>query len=1007
MMANRPGRSAISYRIGTFTSFLAAMKNRLSSADYPGLADLRTRDSGDWSIALLDGWASVADILTFYQERIANEGFVRTATQRLSVLEIGRTVGYALRPGVSATAYVAYTMDATADSTIQVGTRSQSTPAQGQMPQSFETADPLHATGDWSVLGVRTAQPQKIDLSEGAPSELVFQGANLNLKTDDVLLIVDPNNLTAVLQIVSVETKPAAGQTNPSLTHVNLRDWLDGVASSSSSSSSSSSPFQSRLQSQFQSAPPSQISSPASAPSQFTSASPSSASSSSASSSSASSSSASPSSASSPSSSSSSSASSTSSSPAPSPSSSSASSASSSSSGTATNVLDAYAAVESKLVLAPAIHPPNALQLKQQISIAFEASDRTTDAITKALTVLNPELETTLVPALQNAVESPAQPVDVYAFRVNAAPFGANAPLQLAGFTDGQAQDGTSSSGAALRNIPNYVEWAPLAKDEGPDTVFLDRYYPLIVSGGYVAIFAEGGQAKPAIATIESVDKVGRAAYGISGTTSKLIIRPNWYDDPKPPNLAFLRGRQVYAQSEKLTLADLAIEEPVQGLTIELDDVYDGLDSGRWLIVSGKRTDVSGVPAAELVMLLTTRHTVDKTRPGDKLHTTLALSDSLSYAYDRKTVQVYGNVVRATHGETRTEILGSGDGGSALQKFTLKASPLTYVSVPTQAGVQSTLQITVNGLSWTESASFDSLGPHDRGYITQTDNKGMTSVIFGDGVHGARLPTGVENVAATYRVGIGRLGNVDAGQLTLLASKPLGVRSVTNPLPASGGADPEDVNQGRANVPVATASLDRIVSVADYAAVARTFAGVAKAAARWFPGSPPIVHVTIAADDDAAVNTPVVTDLVRTLTEQGDPTISLDVKARSLVILVLAAYVAVQPGNQWETVSPAIRARLLDVFGFGRRALAQDVYLAEIVAAITGVEGVAYVQVETFTSISDVDPVSELSLLSTPGPPKPSISANPPLLSSSGTITAAQLAIFKAELPDAMVLQLI
>ena len=60
------------------------------------LRSLTTREESDPSIALLDGWATVADVLGFYQERIANnEGYLRTATERRSVLELARLVGYA------------------------------------------------------------------------------------------------------------------------------------------------------------------------------------------------------------------------------------------------------------------------------------------------------------------------------------------------------------------------------------------------------------------------------------------------------------------------------------------------------------------------------------------------------------------------------------------------------------------------------------------------------------------------------------------------------------------------------------------------------------------------------------------------------------------------------------------------------------------------------------------------------------------------------------------------
>ena len=60
---------------------------------------------------MLDAWAAVADVLTFYQERIANEGYLRTATERRSVLELARLVGYQPRPGVASSVYLAYTLD--------------------------------------------------------------------------------------------------------------------------------------------------------------------------------------------------------------------------------------------------------------------------------------------------------------------------------------------------------------------------------------------------------------------------------------------------------------------------------------------------------------------------------------------------------------------------------------------------------------------------------------------------------------------------------------------------------------------------------------------------------------------------------------------------------------------------------------------------------------------------------------------------------------------------------
>ena len=62
---NLPGLPVVTYRAGTWATFKASMLARLSSAEYPALAALKTRDDDDFSIALLDATSVVLDILTF------------------------------------------------------------------------------------------------------------------------------------------------------------------------------------------------------------------------------------------------------------------------------------------------------------------------------------------------------------------------------------------------------------------------------------------------------------------------------------------------------------------------------------------------------------------------------------------------------------------------------------------------------------------------------------------------------------------------------------------------------------------------------------------------------------------------------------------------------------------------------------------------------------------------------------------------------------------------------
>ena len=104
---NRPSLTKIDFRAGTFTSFREALLYAISGT--PELQQLRSRLGDDYAITILELWSIVADILTFYQERIANEGFLRTAHQRDSILRLARLIDYHLEPGAATTTFLAFT----------------------------------------------------------------------------------------------------------------------------------------------------------------------------------------------------------------------------------------------------------------------------------------------------------------------------------------------------------------------------------------------------------------------------------------------------------------------------------------------------------------------------------------------------------------------------------------------------------------------------------------------------------------------------------------------------------------------------------------------------------------------------------------------------------------------------------------------------------------------------------------------------------------------------------
>src|SRR5262249_8388679 len=128
---------------------------------------------------------------------------------------------------------------------------------------------------------------------------------------------------------------------------------------------------------------------------------------------------------------------------------------------------------------------------------------------------------------------------------------------------------------------------------------------------------------------------------------------------------------------------------------------------------------------------------------------------------------VLPNVLQVTRGKTvANEVLGSGDATNPAQSFRLKQSPVTYLQQG--ADVASTISLRVGGQPWTEVASFYGQPADATVFVTREDDEGKTHVMFGDGVNGARLPTGTNNVVATYRIGAGAAAPA-AGKLTVLA----------------------------------------------------------------------------------------------------------------------------------------------------------------------------------------------------------------------------------------------
>jgi hypothetical protein len=774
---NRPGLPEVHDRPGTYAEFRAGMHAALTSSARPALAGLTTRDDDDFTIGLLDATACVADVLTFYTERLVNEAYLGTATDRVSLAELGKLVGYRLRPGAAAATSIAFYVEpppptpvSAATSpfrqirqptsvTIPAGTAVRSVPGPGEQPQTFETSAPIDASPQWNLMAPVTTKPTI--LGTGATS-LYVSGVTANLKPGDMLLFDGA---------AGWEIRPIATATTQGDRQRTLVTW--------------------------------------------------------------------------------------------------------------------------------------------------------SDPLTKAA------------------------PLTPYVMRKKLGIFGANAPMWKSMSTDFK----TNYGGVDDPDWPAYyitVAPADWANDHSWYLkVDLDGAQPDIAAGSHI-IMVTDSMADHFTVSSRPVE-MSRAEFALSGKATRLALDGDlgqWYDF-----FTLVRETTVYAVSEELVLAEEPDTSAVSGGWIRvLGDVGD-LPAGRTLLVAGDGQ----------VEPMTLQSAV-----ADATGTTLSFTSDLNNSYTRATLAIFGNIAAVTHGETVQQILGDGQAAQTFQTFTLRSGPLTFVPSDDPSGATSTLQVRVNDVLWHEVPSLYPAAPADRVFVTRDRPDGSVEVGTGDGLRGTRVATGQNNVRAVYRKGIGVAGNLPAGALTQLSSPPLGVTGVTNPAPSIGGADPDTVDHARAGIPLYTRTLGRAVSLTDYADFARTFAGIAKAAASVLAiRHVRTIMVTVAGADGAVVPDEVGNRLVTALRDYGDPLVPVLVLPHRPVPIELRMTVRRDPDYDLTTVLTGVAARLTAAFGFGARDFTQPVARSEVIAAAQGATGVVAVDL---TYLYRDDPPANLPRLLAAGP---------------------------------------
>ncbi|HWF08927.1 MAG TPA: putative baseplate assembly protein [Bryobacteraceae bacterium] len=265
---------------------------------------------------------------------------------------------------------------------------------------------------------------------------------------------------------------------------------------------------------------------------------------------------------------------------------------------------------------------------------------------------------------------------------------------------------------------------------------------------------------------------------------------------------------------------------------------------------------------------------------------------------------------------------------------------------------------TLNGVTsqWTPQPDLLADGPTDKKFVVETESDGTARLRFGDGVNGFRPVSGT-TFTASYRIGNGAAGNVGAESLVFFAGDPR-IESCTNPLPATGGTDPETTDQIRRRAPQAFMTQERAVTMPDYVRVAEMNPQIENAVAtlRW-TGSWYTVFITGEPRGAGNLTPSLIKALRRNINRYRLAGQDIELESPEYVPLGITLAVCVDPDYFRSDVEEA----LLQVLGSGKSAtgenglfhrdnftFGQTVYLSPIYAAARKVPGVLSVTATTF-----------------------------------------------------------
>ncbi len=309
---------------------------------------------------------------------------------------------------------------------------------------------------------------------------------------------------------------------------------------------------------------------------------------------------------------------------------------------------------------------------------------------------------------------------------------------------------------------------------------------------------------------------------------------------------------------------------------------------------------------------------------------------------------LYANVARATHGETQPEkILGNGDAAQTHQTFELPSERISWVADAGFApGVRADLTLRVGQRVWQQVENLAHSAAEDHHYQVKVDEDGVLSVCFGDGRHGRRLPTGIDNVRVRYRTGYGEEGNLEPNELVKIARPHRLLEDFLAPLATAGGAEKESSESMRESAPATVLALSRAVSLDDFTHLAAHHSMVWQARAfERMPDRParPLIEVVVVAAGGATFAKGSETALLiqNYLQEHSVPGTPVTVISYAPLLLDLKVSIMVDTAAfDKKQVALAVREQLQAGLALKQRKLGQPLFRSEVIALLEQVEGV-------------------------------------------------------------------